>query len=93
MPRISRAFSISSGDGGITGIMALTNAFVMLDFRDIIVWTEGIRKAEASALNRRSSQASVTWLASPYLQAWALSVASPVPGAQEREKARHHRQR
>jgi len=37
-----RASSISSCVGAIWGMIALTNAFVMLDFRDTIVCAEGI---------------------------------------------------
>jgi hypothetical protein len=40
------ASAISLAVGSITGMMAFTNALVMLDFRDIIVCTDGIRKTE-----------------------------------------------
>jgi len=65
IPRIVNAFSISSSVGTTTGINALTNAFVMLDFRDAIVCGEGIRKADRSNFFRAASSSGVTWCGLP----------------------------
>ena len=49
------AVAISSAVGGITGMSAFTKAFVMLDFRETIVCTDGMRNADTRIRARSAS--------------------------------------
>ncbi|MBL8797145.1 MAG: hypothetical protein JNM56_24805 [Planctomycetia bacterium] len=55
-------------------MMALTKALVMLDFRETIVWTDGIQKAASSNFRRLMSRGAVILIdrLSPFL-AWMIA--------------------